>query len=99
MSDLNSDLRLAVDTGSVSIGTKETLKAINGSTAKVVIISSKGKPEAIADIVHVCGIAGIKVIKFEGKAVELGTVCGKPYPINSIAIIDAGHSRILEETY
>ncbi len=46
MADFNKDLRLAVDTGSVVLGTEETKRAVSGNKAKIVIISSKGKPAA-----------------------------------------------------
>lgn len=99
MADLNNDLRLAVDTGSVVLGTEETTKAISGNQAKLVVVSAKGKAEAVADIAHLCNIAGVKLLKFKGSSIELGTVCGKPYSINSLAVIEGGNSKILEESY
>jgi large subunit ribosomal protein L30e len=99
MADLNNDLRMAVDTGSVALGTAETVQAISGNRAKLVIICSKGKQMTNADIIHLCNIAGIKVIKFNGSSMELGTVCGKPFSVNSMAVIEAGNSKILNETY
>ena len=99
MADFNKDLRLAVDTGSVVLGTEETKRAVSGNKAKLVIVSSKGKPGANADIAHLCNIAGIKVMKFEGSSIELGTVCGKPFSVNSLAVIDVGESKILNENY
>ena len=35
MADLNNDLRLAVDTGSVVLGTEQTMRAINSNKAKL----------------------------------------------------------------
>jgi len=99
MADLNNDLRLAVDTGKVVLGTEETMQAISGNKAKLVIISSKGKATTNADLLHICGVAGIKTIKFEGSSAELGAVCGKPYSVNSLAVIEVGNSTILNENY
>ena len=99
MADLNKDLRLAVDTGSVVIGTEETMKAVSGNRAKLVVVSTKGKAETLADIAHQCNVAGIKLVKFNGNSVELGTVCGKPYSVNSLAVIEPGNSKILSEDY
>jgi large subunit ribosomal protein L30e len=99
MADLNNDLRLAVDTGSVVLGTEETTKAISGNRAKLVVVSAKGKADAVADIAHLCNVAGVKMLKFKGSSMELGTVCGKPYSINSLAVIEAGNSKILNEEY
>jgi len=49
--------------------------------------------------VHMCNIAGIKLIKFNENSLELGTICGKPYSVNALAIIDQGNSNILNESY
>ncbi len=99
LADLNNDLRLAVDTGSVALGTRETERAISGAKAKLVVITSKGKVDANNDITHLCNVAGIKMVKFKGSSMELGTICGKPYSINSLAVIEPGNSKILEEDY
>jgi large subunit ribosomal protein L30e len=99
MSDLNNDVRLAVDTGKVSLGHREVLRAISSSKAQAVVIAKTGKKSTIDDINHMCKIADIRIIVFNGGSVELGTVCGKPYSINSLAIVEPGNSKILEEQY
>jgi large subunit ribosomal protein L30e len=38
-------------------------------------------------------------MKFEGSSIELGAVCGKPFSVNSLAVIEAGESKILNENY
>lgn len=99
MADLNNDLRLAVDTGSVVLGTEETEKAINGNRAKLVVITAKGEASSTNDITHLCGVAGIKLVEFKGSSMELGTVCGKPHSVNALAVIEPGNSKILNEEY
>jgi len=99
MADLAGDIRLAVDTGKVAIGYREVVKSISSSQAKAVVIATKGKKDIIDDIVHMCNIAGIKLIKFNENSLELGTICGKPYSVNALAIIDQGNSNILNENY
>ncbi len=96
---MNNDLRLAVDTGSVALGTAETQKAVHSNRAKLVVITSKGKAGATDDITHLCNVAGIKLVMFKGSSMELGTVCGKPYSINSLAVLEPGNSKILTEEY
>ena len=99
MADLSNDVRLAVDTGKVSLGYREVLKAVNTNSAKVVVVAEKGKKSIVDDINHVCKISGIKLVGFKGGSLELGTVCGKPYSVNSLAVIDAGNSNIVKEEY
>ncbi|MGC8662353.1 MAG: 50S ribosomal protein L30e [Candidatus Micrarchaeia archaeon] len=99
MADLARDIRLAVDTGKVALGYREVEKSISSSSAKAVVVAEKGKSEAISDLLHLCNIAEIKVIKYNEGSAELGIVCGKPYSINALAIIDPGNSNILNEKY
>jgi large subunit ribosomal protein L30e len=99
MADLARDIRLAVDTGKVALGYREVVKSISGSEAKAVVVASKGKKSMIEDIMHMCNVAGIRVIKFDEGSMELGIICGKPYSVNAIAIIDQGNSNILNENY
>ncbi|MEM0094676.1 MAG: 50S ribosomal protein L30e [Candidatus Micrarchaeaceae archaeon] len=99
MADLARDIRLAVDTGKVAIGAKETIKSMNDNSAKAIIIATKGKKDIIGDILHMCNVSGLRLVRFEGSSLELGAACGKPYSINALAIIDPGNSNILNETY
>lgn len=99
MSDLVKDIRLAVDTGKVAIGANEVMKAISADKAKLVIVATKGKKETIADISHSCSVGEIKLIKFKETSLQLGTVCGKPYSVNAIAVMESGNSNILNEEY
>ncbi len=99
MPDLNSSLRLAVDTGTISFGAKETTRAIMGQKVKAVVIAKSGKGQTINDLKHLCKLENIKVLTFNGNPIELGTVCGKPYSVSCLGIIDPGTSKILEEQY
>ena len=99
MSDLNNDIRLVVDTGSVSIGHREAARSISESKAGAVVVAKRGKKEIVDDILHNCSIAGIKVILYNGNATELGALCGRPYSVTAFAVLSAGNSAILKEEY
>ena len=99
MANLTSDIRLAVDSGDVAIGMNSVMESIAAGKAKLVITSSKNKPGALSDIEHVAKLAEVKVIVFDGDSIQLGTVCGKPYSVSAISIIEQGDSNILNENY
>ncbi|MGI0141506.1 MAG: 50S ribosomal protein L30e [Candidatus Micrarchaeales archaeon] len=99
MGDLVKDLRLAVDTGKVALGTKEVMRALSSNHAKLVVVAGKGEKHAVDDISHTCTVASIKIIKYKESSLQLGTVCGKPYSVNAVAIMEPGNSNILEEEY
>lgn len=88
-----------MDTGKVTLGNRSVMRAISDSSAQAVVIAAKGKKEIIEDIIHVCGVAQVKVLKFKGNSLELGATCGKPYSVNALAVISAGNSGILNENY
>ena len=90
--DLNKSLRLAIDTGKVSVGAKQSSKAINSGSAKLVIVSSNCPEETVT----VANDGGTPVYSFKGNNAVLGAACGKPFPVSIIAILDAGKSDILK---
>ncbi len=99
MSDLNSDLRLVIDTGRVVFGSREVMRTISDSTAKAVVVATLGKKDTVGDILHVCEVSGIKVIRFEGNSVDLGALCGRPFAVNALTVLEPGNSGILNEEY
>ncbi len=99
MSDLNNDLRLVIDTGKYTLGNREVVRSITASTAKAIVLASKGKKSIVEDILHMCKVAGVRVISYTGNSIELGALCGKPYSVNVIAINEPGNSNILKEEY
>lgn len=89
--DLNKSLRLAIDTGKVSVGANQSNKAITTGTAKLVILSSNC-PEETRDAAK---SGETPVYSFSGNNAVLGAACGKPFPVSIIAILDGGKSDIL----
>jgi len=89
--DLNKSLRLAIDTGKVSVGAKQSSKAINSGSAKLVILSSNCPEETVT----IANGGETPVYSFKGNNAVLGAACGKPFPVSIIAILDGGKSDIL----
>ena len=90
-----NDIRLAVDSGDVALGARQVIRSIESSSAKLVVIASGNKADAINDIKYITGISGIRLEVFTGNSMELGSVCGKPYSVSVLAVIDPGNSNIL----
>jgi len=96
MPDISNDIRLAVDSGKTAFGINRTSQSILSSDAKLVIVASKNKEGRLNDIIHLAKISNIKVHVFDGTPVSLGVVCGKPFSVSALSIIDPGNSKILE---
>lgn len=99
MADLTNDIKLAIDTGSVSFGIREVTRNIHTGKAKAVIVANSGKERSLENIRHLCSLAGIKYIRFNGNPTELAVICGKPFSVSCLSIEDPGASKILEENY
>jgi large subunit ribosomal protein L30e len=94
-SPLSSALRLAVETGKVEFGTKTGIKdALNGS-AKLFIIAGNLPEDTKNSIVKYAASSGVPMILFDGTSIELGSICGKPFPVGMVSVYDAGASAII----
>ena len=93
MSDENVDisiaLKSAITTGKVEFGVEQTKKAVKAGKAQMVILS-RNCPSA-----ELRGDIGVKVHVYGGNNMELGALCGKPFSVSALAIIDKGSSNIL----
>jgi len=88
--DLKKALRNVVNTGTVLIGSKRTIKAVDNKEAKVVILSSDC-PKDVVDRIT----GKVSIINFPGMGIELGTTCDKPFAIATMSVIEPGESDIM----
>ena len=93
--DLAFELRKALETGKVIIGSNETVRLAKVGGAKLIIVAKNAPKEIKDDINYYAKLSNIPVYEFEGTSVELGTMLGKPFVIASLAIVDPGESKIL----
>ncbi len=96
MVELASEIRLAVDSGETAIGLREVIKSLRADKAKLIILAVRGEEKASGNVEHAARIANVPMVRYSGTSADLGTVCGKPFPVSMLSIIDSGNSRILE---
>jgi large subunit ribosomal protein L30e len=89
MIDMSKALKTAISTGRVDFGVEQTSKAVKSGDAKLVILS-RNCPSDFLKEDH-----GVRVHKYEGNNMELGALCGKPFSVSALAVIDKGASNIL----
>lgn len=94
--DLNKSIRLAVDSGEVVLGTDKTKKLALTGKAKIIVLSSNALREQAQDVKHYCNLSKTPLVVFQGTSIELGTVCGKPFPISALSVLNEGNSDILK---
>ncbi len=89
--DIAKSLRTAIKDGKVSIGAKNTLKSIKRGDNQLVILASNC-PQRFRDRII---SKSVSTVNLEISSVELGSMCGKPFTISALSIIDAGSSDIM----
>jgi large subunit ribosomal protein L30e len=89
-------VRMAVETGKVEFGAKTGVKDSLLAKAKLIVVAGNAPSELQEDISHFAKLSGIAVVTFEGTSMELGSICGKPYPVSVLSVYDAGSSDIMD---
>ena len=87
--DIGRALKSAISTGKVEFGVDQTTKAVKDGKAQMVILA-RNCPSA-----ELKGDIGVKVHVYDGNNMELGALCGKPFSVSALVIIDKGSSNIL----
>ncbi|MEL9997284.1 MAG: 50S ribosomal protein L30e [Sulfolobales archaeon] len=96
LKDLEGEIKNVVKSGKVVLGFKRSLKAILLGRAKAVIVADKIPKAFYEDISRYAVLGGVPVIKFNGSSKDLGLVCGKPFPVTVIAVLDLSGTRLLD---
>ena len=96
MVDIERSIRLAVDTGKVRLGSRDAVKAALNGEAKLIILAENCPDEAKGNIEHYSKMSGVPLYRYVGTSMDLGALCGKPFPIAALSILEAGNSDILD---
>jgi large subunit ribosomal protein L30e len=98
MIDVNKAIAAAVKTGKVSFGANAALQNAKTGKAKMIILAANC-PKSIKDeIEYNCKLSNVPVLMFKGAAMDLATVCNKPFTISALSIRETGDSDILKAT-
>jgi large subunit ribosomal protein L30e len=89
--DVAKSLRTAMKEGTVSIGAKNTLKSIQKGDARLVVLAFNC-PQRFQERIT---SKTVPTISLDMNSVELGSVCGKPFAVSALSIVDPGSSDIM----
>jgi large subunit ribosomal protein L30e len=90
--DLAHALKVALQTGKVRLGLNESMESAREKKAKLLIVAKSCPEKKLTDERR---FDRIPIYHFDGSAVELGSACGKPFPISVLAVLEPGSSAIL----
>ena len=94
--DVDRGIRVAVDTGDVTLGSEKSIQSLKLGKGQLVVVAKNSPKEILEDVEYYSKLSEIPVHTFDGTSVELGSVCGKPFTVATLVINDPGDSTILE---
>jgi len=96
--DIQKSIRMAVESGKVEFGARSGLMCALRGDAKMILVASNCPKPVREEIFNAAKKSDVSIKGVEFTSMELGSVCGKPYPISILAIMDAGNSEILKDS-
>ena len=95
MKDLRYELGVASRTGKLVLGFRNVVSQLLSGNPKLVIVSDSSPKKLKETVIYYSQLAKVKCIKAKETSLDLGSSCGKPFPVAAIAVIDAGDSDLL----
>lgn len=95
MKDLKDDISSVIKTGKVVIGSKRAIKTLLIGNPKLIILSSNCPDNVREEIIYYSRLSEIPYSIIKDDSIELGSICGKPFPVSAIGIVGGGESDIL----
>ena len=93
---INVALRLAVESGKVGFGARKSISAAASGEPKVFVVAKNTPKDTLTKIKQYSNKTSIPILEFDGNTIELGSVCGKPFPVSVLSVYDIGNSNILK---
>jgi large subunit ribosomal protein L30e len=93
ISPLEKEIRLLIDSGKIGFGTRKGISSVLLGKAKGIIYAANIPRETVENIKYYASLAkSLAQLPFAGTSIELGKLCGKPYPVSVIAIFEFGET-------
>ena len=96
MSSVDHELRMAINTGRIHLGSKVAIRELRRGRALMAILSSNCPSEIRKEIDNYEKLSSVPVLHHQKDSRDLGILCGKPFPVSTIVISDPGDSKILD---
>ncbi|PSN86317.1 50S ribosomal protein L30e [Candidatus Marsarchaeota G2 archaeon ECH_B_SAG-F08] len=96
MSETINSLKVAVKSGKVVFGLKQTLQGIERGSVKLVVISANAPKEHEQKVEQALKKGGVKIYRFPGSGWDLASVCSRSHIISVMGVIDPGESDLFE---
>lgn len=95
--DVDRSIRVAVDTGDVTLGSEKSIQSLKLGKGQLVIVAANTPKDIVEDVEYYTNLSDIPSYTYESSSVELGSVCGKPFTVATLIVNDPGDSTILDD--
>ena len=95
--DVDRSIRVAVDTGDVTLGSEKSIQSLKLGKGQLVIVAANTPKDIVEDVEYYTNLSDIPSYTYEDSSVELGSVCGKPFTVATLIVNDPGDSTILDD--
>ncbi|MAH98364.1 MAG: 50S ribosomal protein L30e [Euryarchaeota archaeon] len=92
--DIPRQLKQGISTGALVFGQRQTSSHCSKGSAKLVLVAANCPESFINDLRNSHPSVPIHQVTMVNR--QLGAACGKPFPISSLCVIDAGQSELLQ---
>jgi len=93
--DVQKAIRMVVETGKVEFGTRTGASIAAHGGAKLMLLAGNCPKALKDDIVPLCAKSGVPLKELQFPSIEFGSICGKPFPVLMLSIMEEGDSDIL----
>ncbi|RME55351.1 hypothetical protein D6777_00825 [Candidatus Woesearchaeota archaeon] len=76
-----NELKSAIKEQKLTYGTRETLKKLKNSEAKVVFLASNAPQDVVETVLHYASLSDVKVIELDIPDEEVGILCKRRHPV------------------
>lgn len=94
--DIDRGIRVAVDTGDVTLGSEKSIQSLKLGSGKLVVVAANSPKEIVEDVKYYSKLSEVPMYVYKGTSMDLGSVCGKPFTVATLLINDPGDSTILD---
>jgi large subunit ribosomal protein L30e len=84
--DLEKTIKENLKEDKVIIGFKSVIKILKKGNPQMIVLANNIPEENKKIIIHNAQISNVEIKEYQNDSVNLGLVCGKPFPISVLAI-------------
>ena len=92
--DIARQLKQGINTGNIVFGQRQTSSECSKGEAKMVLVAANCPENFIDELRNSHPSVPVHQVMMVNR--QLGAACGKPFPVSSLCIIEAGHSDLLQ---